>query len=320
MLLGAGVLWSLSGALIKLAYDQGRGPSGVSIAFYRSLVAGLVLLPMARRRFHTLRPKPLPPIDRTADSIEVGQGLWNRVRHSIRPPVMWCIVFFATMSICFVVASVKTEAANAIILQYTSTLWVFVLSPLLLHERARREDYWILAVAATGVIIIFVGNARTDVVGLIIALGAGLSFGLLTLMIRLLRDADSAAIVVVNMLGSAIVLLPAVLLFGELSMSLRSWLLIIALGVVQYAAPYYLYTLGLARVPAHQASLLTLIEPVLVPVWAYLAVGEIVPPLTLIGGSLILVSLLLFLEAARRSRRRTQTAQLVVGEATEKVG
>ena len=102
-----------------------------------------------------------------------------------------------------------------------------------------------------------------------------------------------------NNLGSAILLLPAAWFVGELTLSARGWVLIITLGVVQFGIPYYLYTLALKRVPAYQAALITMIEPVLVPVWAYLAVGEAVPLTTAIGGGVILGALAMFIRRAR---------------------
>ncbi|MGB2987297.1 MAG: DMT family transporter, partial [Phycisphaerae bacterium] len=304
LLLAAAVLWSLNGALIKLIHEEGRGPHGVTIAFYRSLFAGLFLLPLARGRFHTLQKKSS---DRKTQKTSPATPLsLFAIRHSLfslRPAAISCVIFFTLMTVCFVLANIKTKAANAIILQYTSTFWVFGLSPWMLREKPRMGDIWILGLAMIGIVIIFVGNAATDLFGLVIALGAGLFFGLLTLMIRQMRDSDSAAVTVLNNLGSALLLLPAALLVGGLMVSTRAWILLIVMGVVQFGLPYYLYTLGLVRVPAYQAALLTLIEPVLVPVWTYLAVREKVPLMTVVGGGVILLALLLFLRAASIQRK-----------------
>lgn len=317
LLLVTAALWSLNGALIKLIFDEGRGPNGVTIAFYRSLFAGLFLLPLARGRFHTLRregrstadePARLPsgprgamssgPIDR--------RSVWWAVPtlRLVRPAAASCVVFFTLMTVCFVLANTKTEAANAIILQYTSTFWIFLLSPLLLGEAPRKEDFGLLALAMVGIAIIFAGDAATDWLGLTIALGSGLFYGLLTMMIRHLRDCNSAAVTVANNLGSAVLLLPAVILFGSLVVSPRSWVLLVLMGLVQFGVPYYLYTLALVRVPAYQAALITLAEPVLNPVWAFLAVGEAVPITTVIGGGVILSALALFLRAARKAQAK----------------
>ena len=282
-LLLASILWSLNGALIKLIYQDGRGAEPVAIAFYRSLFAGLFLLPLVRGKWRTL-----------------GGTKDGRLHRGVRPAAVWCVVFFTVMTACFVIANTKTEAANAIILQYTSTFWIFALSPWLLRERARTGDLWILGLALVGIAVIFAGNASTDFVGLTIALASGLFFGLLTMMIRRLRDTDSAALTVFNNLGSAVLLLPIAWGMGSLLLSSRALILLILMGIVQFGTPYYLYTLGLARVPAYQASLITMLEPVLVPAWTYLAVGECIPPTTLVGGGVILTALVLFVVTAHR--------------------
>ncbi len=283
-LLIASVLWSLNGALIKLSTQSGAGPT--AIAFYRSLFAGLFLLPLGARRLHTLR------------SVEPGN------RSLIRPAALTCMVLFTVMTVSFVLANTLTKAANAVLLQYTSTFWIFGLSPWMLGERARTKDLWLLGLAMLGIAVIFAGNAGADAMGCTIALGSGLCFGLLTMMIRRLRDSDSAAVTVFNNLGSALLLLPVCALMGGLTLSTRSLVLLIIMGIVQFGTPYYLYSLGLARVPAYQAALITMLEPVLVPVWTYLAVGETVPGATIAGGAIILLALALFIRAAQRTPRK----------------
>ncbi len=285
----AALMWSLNGALIKIVSEGGNGPNGVTIAFYRSLFAGLFLLPMARGKWRTL-----------ARGAEPGRLGWRAMIP--RPAAAWCVVFFTLMTAFFVVANTMTEAGNVIVLQYTSTFWVFGLSPMILKEKPRRSDLWILGLAFFGVVIVFAGDARADLAGLVVALASGLFYALLTIMIRQLRNSDSAAVTVFNNLGSALLLLPVVIFAGSLALSIRSLLLLILMGVVQFGLPYYLYTLGLARVPAYQAALITMLEPVLVPIWAFLTVGETMPRMTMIGGSVIFLALVLFVNAARRAQ------------------
>ncbi len=287
LLVAAAALWSINGALIKHVYAGGTGPSGVVIAFYRSLFAGLVLLPLARGNWPTLL--------RSGAAAARGSSL-----RSVRPAAIACVIFFTLMTVCFVVANLATEAANAIILQYTSTFWIFLLSPVLLGEKASARDIWILALAIVGIAIIFVGNASSGMFGLLNGLGSGLFFGLLTMMIRRLRNSDPAAVTVFNNLGSAVLILPVVLIAGGLIVAPSVWFWLVFMGVVQFGIPYYLFSLGLARVPAHQAALITLLEPVLNPVWTYVVVGETVPPATLAGGGVILVALAIYALVRKR--------------------
>lgn len=292
----AALLWSLNGAIIKLLYADGTGPPGTTIAFYRSLVAGLFLLPFA---FHH-PSRHIAGSDRWFRFRSLRAAPGQRSLFGIQTAAVLGTVLFTVMTIGFVIANTMTTAANAIILQYTSTFWVFALSPLLLKERSASRDFWLLGVAMVGIAIIFAGNARTDLAGLVVALGAGLAYGLQTIMIRRLRSADSAAVAVLLNLGSAALLLPAVALFGQFSMSPREWLLMVTMGVVQFGIPYYLYTLGLRHVRASRATLITLLEPILVPVWTYLAVAEIPPGETLLGGVIILAALLLLILGERK--------------------
>lgn len=312
LLLAAAILWSLGGALIKLINDQGRGPHAVTIAFYRSLFAGMLLVPLARRKFHTLCKAGNAARSQTVSApASRSPFVFIRWLFSLRPAAISCVLFFALMTVCFVLANTKTEAANVIILQYTSTFWVFCLSPWLLRETPHGGDVWILGLAMIGIAVIFAGNVATDLSGLVISLGSGLFYGLLTMMIRQMRDSDSAAVTVLNNLGSALLLLPAAMLMGSLMVPERAWVLLVLLGVVQFGLPYYLFTVALTRVPAYQAALLTLAEPVLVPVWTYLAVREKVPVTTFVGGAVILAALALFVRSVQKGN-----AEALEGTAT----
>jgi drug/metabolite transporter (DMT)-like permease len=258
--LASAVLWSIGGPTIKVLAAHGV-PAG-AIAMYRSLFAALVLLPAARRL--------------GGASIPLG---W----------LITSVLASAVAYFCFVTATVLTEAANAIVLQYTFTCWVFVLSPLLLRERARRRDWFILGWAMVGVGIIFWGQRQTDLLGLSVALGAGLAVGVLVVALRRLRHVNPAFVICVNQFGTAVLLMPFVGL--HLAIAWVDWGLLAGLGWFQIGLPYVLFALGMRHLQAQEASLLTLVEPVLNPAWTYVVVREVPTPTTFIGGACILGSL-----------------------------
>jgi drug/metabolite transporter (DMT)-like permease len=280
LLLLAAILWSLNGAFIKVINQGGQGPDGLAIAFYRSIFGGLFLLPFSLVRNRT----------GWGSSTEPAQAGFA-ARTNTRWPLIACVLSFTLMTTCFVIANTLTQAANAIILQYTSTLWVFLFSPLLLGESANRRDLWILLVAIAGIGVIFAGNAGTSLPGLLIALAAGLFYGLLTLFLRKLRHIDAVKLTVINNLGAAALLLPVTILLGDIMLPTRTLALLLMMGVIQFSLPYLFFSLGLKRVPAHQAALYTMLEPLLVPLWTYLAVGEVPIRATFFGGTLILAAL-----------------------------
>ncbi len=261
-LVACAALWSLNGPLIKLLHEAGA--TGISIAFYRSLFGVLIFVPLGWRGWGGLR------------TVRIGWPVGS-------------VLAFTVMTLAFVVATTRTAAANAIILQYTSPVWVFLLSPLLLGERPHRTDALMLLLAMAGVGIIFLGHRTGDVPALVIGLVAGLGYGALTVALRGLRKVSPSTVVALNTVGSAALLVPVVLLWATFALTRHQLMLLVLLSVVQFALPYLLFSWALQIVEAPRAALIVLLEAVLNPLQTYLIVGERVPTATLAGGPLILL-------------------------------
>lgn len=263
VLIACAALWSLNGPLIKLLDRE--GVPAVSIACLRSLIGGLVLLPLALR---------------FAGSLRAVRWWWPALT----------AVSFTFMTTSFVMANVLAPASTAIVLQYTAPVWVFLLAPLLVGERAQRAERYVLVVALAGVAVMFVAGGGATPLGFALGLASGLGFGLLTVLLRKLRPVQPLAVATMNALGSGLVLIPAVVVWGSVALSPRAWWLVVVLAVVQFTLPYVLYSWALQRVMVQRAALILLLEPVLNPIWTYFAVGERPPLGTLLGGPLIVLS------------------------------
>jgi drug/metabolite transporter (DMT)-like permease len=260
--------------------DRAQVPP-VTIACYRSLLGGLVFLPLALRRLGTFR----------------------------RVSPAWPIASLATftlMTATFVIATTKTAAANAIILQYTSPIWVFLLAPLLLGERPGRAEGLVLLVAMAGVGVIFSGNPSTHLAGLTVALVSGLGYGSLTVVLRALRPVSPTAVAALNALGSGVLLLAPVAVWGVFGLTAYQWRLMLVLGLVQFTLPYVLFSWALQHIEAHRAALILLLEAILNPLWTFLLVGEVPPVATFLGGPLILAGVAGWLLLAWRRDRATR--------------
>jgi len=271
LLLAAALLWSLNGLLIK--WLQADGVGGCSIASYRSLFAAAVLAPAAARRW-----LPIP-----------DKG-W----------LIATVLAFTGMTITFVLATTLTSAANAIILQYTAPAWVFVLSPLIVGESARPQQWMALAGAMVGVAVIFFWQFTSDALGLSVALASGLVFGTQTVLFRRVRALPPVVLAFAACLGSGLVLAPVALLVDGEPPGSRELGLLGFMGVVQFGVPYVLYSAGIARVRAQEAILIVMLEPVLNPLWVWLGHGEVPAAGTILGGMVILGSVS-YLALSRRS-------------------
>ena len=263
MILGAAVLFSTGGAAVKAC-----ALTGWQVASFRSAVAVisiLILLPSARRR-------------------------WNRQT--------WVVgVAYAATMISFVLANKLTTAANTIFLQATAPLWVLLLGGPLLGERTDRRQLMFMSLMALGMVFFFVGDqpgsdtAPNPAAGNLVGAACGLSYGLLILGLRWLgreTDGDGGTIAAVccGNLIAAVVALPMALPVHTSTPT--DWAMVVFLGVVQIGIAYGFLVRGVSRVPALEASLILLAEPVLSPVWAWLAHGETPTVWALVGGAIIL--------------------------------
>lgn len=261
LLLAAAVLWSTSGLFIKSAPlaalpQPERGPI---LACYRALFAAAFLLPFVR---------------------------WRLVRW--RPMLVPMVFSFAAMNLLFVTAMTLTTAAAAIFLQYTSTIWAFVFGFVFLRERIDRGNLVALACALGGIAWIVAADwTNGNLPGNLVALGSGVAYAGVILTLRWLRNEDTAWLVGLNHLASGLLLLPFVLVFW-IPLGGAQWGLVALLGIVQMAVPYILFARGVRTITTQEAALLTLIEPILNPIWVWLFWSESAPVSTWLGGALIL--------------------------------
>lgn len=211
-------------------------------------------------------------------------------------PVVAVGVSQAMTMISFVTATKLTTAANAIFLQSTAPLYVLLLAPLLLREPIRRRDVAFLAAFAAGLGVIFLGDrtpsatAPDPALGNLIAAGSGLSWAFTVMGFRW-TSRDPRTFGAALLAGNVVVALIALPLGWPIAGAQPSdWAIIAFLGTVQIGLAYALLSLGMREVPALEASLLMLLEPVLNPVWTWLVHGERVGAASLAGGAIVLAA------------------------------
>jgi drug/metabolite transporter, DME family len=256
-LLLAAVLWSLAGIFIKFL-----SLPPLTIVFYRSLFASLFFA------FFAGRSTSFP-----------------------RVPLLISMLSYAAAISAFVSANKITTAANAIALQYTAPMFVFILVRVLFQETIGNVNWFCLIFGMVGVGIIFGGSAgQPEAVGVSIALLSGLLFAIYMVTLRYLREINPGTLTFLNNLACCLLLLPFVR--SELSLPFSEGWIVAVMGVVQLGIPYWLFSKGVEKIRLQEASLIVLVEPVLNPIWVALAVGEVPSPATLAGGGLIVAGLL----------------------------
>jgi len=208
-------------------------------------------------------------------------------------------VAYAAAGLLFVFANKLTTAANTVFLQATNPLFVVALAPWLLRERVRPADLAFMGVLAAGLALLFVGGERhfatapDPLLGNVLAAGSAVAWAFTVTGYRWLarHGTDHGPIAGAAACGNLIVFLAC--LPGALPLAAgraSDWLIVIYLGVFQLGLAYVFLSRAITQVPALEASLFLLVEPVLSPVWAWLAHGETPGPLAVLGGAVILTA------------------------------
>jgi len=275
--LGAAILWSTGGLFIKWVSLDALG-----ITMWRSLFAGVTIALL-------VRPGWLAPW--RAGSLTWGMAL-----------------SYAAMMLLFVSATRLTTAANAIFLQYTAPLYLLVLGRFFLDERPSWFDLAAIAVALGGMGLFFVGRLEADdVAGNACAIASGIAFAAFLVFLRQPSCTPSTR-------PRAMVLGNAMLVLGLLAVNVgrRDASLftpgpgdataLLFLGVVQIGLAYILFGFGMGHVEALEASLIGMIEPVLNPLWVFLALGEKPGPWAILGGAVIIAAVAVRTVVAERRR------------------
>ncbi len=253
----AALLWSTGGIGIKAIEDP-----PLKVTFYRSIFAAITLLLIFRR---------------------------DGTRLPRTPAFFAAIVAYGMCLTSFVIATRWTTAANAIFLQYAGVVWVLLFSPLVLREPMRRRDVIASIFALGGMALFFVGKFEArGMAGNAMALLSSVFFAMLILALRREHDASRAAVTWGNV-AIAVALLPFVI--NDLSLSLRSFLALLFLGVFQIGFAYAFFVKGLRYVTATQASLTGMLEPVANPIWVLLFLGEQPSRFAIAGAAVVLAAI-----------------------------
>jgi drug/metabolite transporter (DMT)-like permease len=261
-IVAAALLWSSSGVFAKSGVfdDWPLESRGAMLGFWRALFAGALLLPFVRQPRWTPRLVPMT-------------------------------LSFAGMNVTFLTAMTLTTAANAIWLQSTAPLWVFAIGLIWRTEPFDRRNLVPLVTAAGGVGLILYHEIAGDAqLGVASGLASGVFFAGVVLSLRGLRHENSAWLVALNHLVAAAVLAPYVIWLGIVP-SGQQLVVLAAFGMLQMAVPYLCFARGLRGISGQEASGIGLIEPVILPLWVFLATAEIPAWWTLAGGGLIFAGL-----------------------------
>ena len=217
------------------------------------------------------------------------------------------------MNYTYLTVMERYEASNAIWLQYTAPIWIITLGVVFLKEKTCWADWVMVFFQMIGVLVILVPQFQNDTVwGLTLKILVGFTYALVVLSLRWMRDFEAAWIVGINHVITCVVFLPFVLHVGIYPSEVIQWVALVAFGMLQMGLPYWLFAKSVKHIPGHEATGIVILEPMLVPLWVYIAWGHLSsyesPSVsTVFGAVFILVGLVIRFLNERKTARQSES-------------
>lgn len=278
----AGILWSSQGLIIRLIQDAGPW----TVLFWRS--AGMVPVLLLWLAISS-RGRVLAEVRAAGFTGLIGG--------------MGLVMAFSGAIYSFQTTSV----ANAVLLFTASPFFAAILGRLFLQEKVSALTWAAIGLAVVGVgVMVGGGMAGGNPLGNAAALLSALGFAAFTVTCRWGHlDNNLPAVLMGGILSLAVGALMTQLVDQPLVVAPHDMALAAAMGAVTLAGGLILYTLGSRAVPAAQATLISLVEVLLAPIWAWAVLGEMVAQGTLIGGAVLMAAVVMNALGGRRPAPKT---------------
>ena len=260
LIFAASVLFSLGGLLIKVIPWQ-----ALTINSWRCGISVCMLLLFAKLTHHKLKLTP---------------GVWAGA-------AAMCLTVSS-----YALANKLTTAANTILIQFTCPVFVILFLWAFFHEKPKKLDIITCLVVFGGIACFFLdGLSAGNLLGNFVALISGIGYAWVFLMNKI-PGGDPLYSTILGHAMCVLIGLPSVV--RETEYSGRIVLCAILMGIFQLGLAYICFTTGIRTAPPVSASLVSGIEPILNPVLVAIVVGESLSGLSLLGGAIVFISIMVY--------------------------
>ncbi|MCE1157636.1 MAG: EamA family transporter [Spirochaetia bacterium] len=202
-------------------------------------------------------------------------------------------LLLAVTVILFTIATKRTTAANAILLQYAAPLYVAILGAFMLKEKPKIEHWLALAAIAFGMFFFFKDSlGGGTLLGDSLAVISGVTYALQLVMLRKQRADSPFDSLLLGNIFIALISVGVALFMPPPVLNLTSVLAVVLGGIVQGSISTILFAYAIKRITALESILTAVIEPILNPLWVFLFLGEIPGRGAIFGGMIIIAAIL----------------------------
>ena len=193
--------------------------------------------------------------------------------------------------IAFVVSMSNTSVANVVFIISTQTMFLAIFGYFYLKEKVSLISFISIVLAMSG-IAVMVGDSLSSgsFFGNMVALAIPINFSILVMIIRKNKNLDMVPAIFYSGIFSIIY---GLILSDSFVFTTHDILMGFFLGVPQLAFGFICITIGSRTTPSTTIGLLMLTETVFGPIWVWLFLNEIPPASVFLGGSIIILAIIL---------------------------
>lgn len=287
--IAAGSLWGIISVFIRTL--SAAGLSSIQITAVRAFIAAVSFIII------------LAVTDKKSFRIRISD-IWLFAGMGIISVVLFNVLYFYTM--------INSQASIAVVLLYTSPVFVTLLSAIFFRERITPTKTFSLILTFIGCVFvagIFGSGYKITPMILLTGLGSGLFYAMYTIFGRAaLERYQTKTVTAYTFVFAAVGIIP-ICNIGEMQdiirekPSLLPWC--IGIGLICTVIPYFLYTLGLNGIESGKAAILAAVEPLVGAVIGMTFFHESHGAAKLLGIAMILAAIILLnIRTSKTSQRK----------------
>lgn len=224
------------------------------------------------------------------------RGGWRFDVSEARIPFLLGALGYATQTTLYFAALERLPVGVLVLLLYVYPVFVVLLAWLLERERPTPAALLAMGVALLGIALTTDLSGRVGLPGVLLAMASAAVYATYLLVsARVSRVTEPVTTSGYVFIGATLSFTALALMDGQFKIpsSLPDWGLVLGISTIATVFPVILIFVGLRRIRATQASIVSMLEPLFTIGMGVLILGEHLNVAQLLGGSLILLSVVI---------------------------
>ena len=187
-----------------------------------------------------------------------------------------------------------TTISAATLSYYFAPLIVTIVCPILFREKLGKKQLLCFIMSTLGLVLIIGFENMGDgnhVLGILLGLGAAVFYATVILLNKFIKNVEGIHRTFLQFLAAIAILIPYVLISGDLQISkldTKGWICLLAVGLIHTGITYCMYFSALKELKGQEIAILSYLDPLVAVAISFFILGEPMTIWQMLGGILIL--------------------------------